>query len=43
MPLVGWFVRGGGAIPVYRRTDAGVDPTRNREMFAAVEQALAAR
>lgn len=41
MPLVGWFVRGAGAIPVYRRTDAGEDPTRNQEMFAAVEQALA--
>ena len=26
MPLVGWFVRGAGAIPVYRKTDAGVDP-----------------
>jgi 1-acyl-sn-glycerol-3-phosphate acyltransferase len=41
MPLVGWFVRGAGAIPVYRRMDAGVDPSRNAEMFAAVEQALA--
>jgi 1-acyl-sn-glycerol-3-phosphate acyltransferase len=41
MPLVGWFVRGAGAIPVYRRSDAGVDPSRNSEMFAAVEQALA--
>jgi 1-acyl-sn-glycerol-3-phosphate acyltransferase len=42
MPLVGWFVRGAGAIPVYRRTDAGVDTARNAEMFAAVERALAA-
>jgi 1-acyl-sn-glycerol-3-phosphate acyltransferase len=41
MPLVGWFVKGAGAIPVYRRTDAGVDASRNTEMFAAVEQALA--
>lgn len=41
MPLVGWFVRGAGAIPVYRRTDDGVDPSRNAEMFAAVERALA--
>jgi 1-acyl-sn-glycerol-3-phosphate acyltransferase len=40
MPLVGWFVRGAGAIPVYRRSDAGVDPSRNSEMFAAVERAL---
>lgn len=42
MPLVGWFVRGAGAIPVYRRMDAGVDSARNSEMFAAVEQALEA-
>jgi 1-acyl-sn-glycerol-3-phosphate acyltransferase len=42
MPLVGWFVRGAGAIPVYRRMDAGVDASRNTEMFAAVELALAA-
>ncbi len=41
MPLVGWFVRGAGAIPVYRRVDAGEDPARNAEMFAAVERALA--
>lgn len=40
MPFVGWFVRGSGAIPVYRRQDAGADITRNREMFAAVEDAL---
>ena len=39
-PLVGWLVRGSGAIPVYRRQD---DPTlsrRNVEMFAAVFSAL---
>lgn len=41
MPFVGWFVRGAGAIPVYRRMDAGEDASRNREMFAAVEAALA--
>ena len=29
-----------GAIPVYRRMDAGVDPTRNVETFSAVEAAL---
>ena len=32
---------GAGAIPVYRRTDEGVDPSRNREMFRAVDAALA--
>jgi 1-acyl-sn-glycerol-3-phosphate acyltransferase len=40
MPFVGWFVRGSGAIPVYRRQDVGADVSKNREMFAAVEQAL---
>jgi glycerol-3-phosphate O-acyltransferase/dihydroxyacetone phosphate acyltransferase len=42
MPLLGSIVRGSGAIPVYRRVDAGEDPSRNLEMFAAVEAALAA-
>jgi 1-acyl-sn-glycerol-3-phosphate acyltransferase len=39
---LGWFVRAAGAIPVFRRQD---DPSRmdaNREVFAAVEDALAA-
>jgi glycerol-3-phosphate O-acyltransferase/dihydroxyacetone phosphate acyltransferase len=40
MPVVGWLVRGAGAIPVYRRQDAGADTRKNREMFAAVEQAF---
>ncbi len=42
MPGVGWFVRGAGAIAVYRRADVGEDAVRNREMFAAVDAALAA-
>jgi glycerol-3-phosphate O-acyltransferase / dihydroxyacetone phosphate acyltransferase len=37
----GPIVAGAGAIPVYRRADAGVDPARNAEMFAAVDRALA--
>ena len=41
MPVIGWFVRGAGAIPVYRRADAGADMSKNAEMFAAVERALA--
>ena len=41
MPVVGWFVKGSGAIPVYRRSDAGADMSKNAEMFAAVERALA--
>ena len=36
------IVAGAGAIPVYRRSDAGVDPARNVEMFAAVDRALTA-
>jgi 1-acyl-sn-glycerol-3-phosphate acyltransferase len=41
MPVVGWFVRTLGSIPVYRRRDAGADTARNDEMFAAVRAALA--
>ena len=36
------LIRRSGSIPVYRRIDAGVDTSRNMEMFAAVEAALAA-
>jgi hypothetical protein len=36
----GPILRGAGAIPVYRRLDQGVDPSRNAETFAAVEDAL---
>ncbi|MDP6579253.1 MAG: 1-acyl-sn-glycerol-3-phosphate acyltransferase [Vicinamibacterales bacterium] len=35
------IVRRSGAIPVYRKIDPGVDTSRNVEMFAAVQQALA--
>ena len=35
------LIRASGAIPVYRRIDPGVDTSRNVEMFAAVEAALA--
>lgn len=35
------LVRRSGAVPVYRRIDPGVDPSRNVETFAAVEAALA--
>ena len=37
---VSLLVRRSGAIPVYRRIDAGVETTRNVEMFRAVEAAL---
>jgi 1-acyl-sn-glycerol-3-phosphate acyltransferase len=36
------LLAGAGAIPVYRRRDAGVDTSKNVETFAEVERALAA-
>jgi 1-acyl-sn-glycerol-3-phosphate acyltransferase len=36
-----FLIRWSGAIPVYRRQDAGADLSRNAEMFAAVSAALA--
>jgi glycerol-3-phosphate O-acyltransferase/dihydroxyacetone phosphate acyltransferase len=33
MPVIGWFVRTLGSIPVYRRQDGGFDPARNRQTF----------
>ena len=39
--LLSPFIRSSGSIPVYRRLDLGVDTSRNTEMFAAVDQALA--
>jgi 1-acyl-sn-glycerol-3-phosphate acyltransferase len=39
-PLVGWLVRGSGAIPVYRRSDDPTLTSRNQEMFAAAFAAL---
>jgi glycerol-3-phosphate O-acyltransferase/dihydroxyacetone phosphate acyltransferase len=40
MPVVGFFVRAFGSIPVYRRQDPGTDVSRNRETFAAARQLL---
>lgn len=39
--LVGWLVRGAGAIPVYRHRDDPGQTSRNTEMFSAVRDALA--
>jgi len=36
------FVKGSGAIPVYRKIDQGADVSKNVEAFAAVDAALAA-
>jgi 1-acyl-sn-glycerol-3-phosphate acyltransferase len=41
-PVVGWLVRGAGAIPVYRQQDNPAEMGRNTEMFRAVHSALAA-
>ena len=41
-PVVGWLVRGAGAIPVYRQQDDPTQMRRNLEMFRAVHTALAA-
>jgi 1-acyl-sn-glycerol-3-phosphate acyltransferase len=40
IPLIGWFVRQVGTIPVFRQKD-GADTSRNEETFRAVRQALA--
>ena len=42
MPVVSWFVRAFGSIPVERRVDPGADLSRNREMFARVREHLSA-
>jgi len=39
--LFGPLVRSSGAIPVFRKQDEGADVSRNAEMFAAVDAALA--
>jgi 1-acyl-sn-glycerol-3-phosphate acyltransferase len=41
IPVLGRLLGAAGAIPVYRRIDAGEDAARNREMFAATADALA--
>jgi len=40
-PLVGWLIRGGGSIPIYRRSDDPGQMSRNDETFRAVYDALA--
>ena len=42
MPVIGWFVRALGSIPVYRRQDGGFDPERNRETIERARAKLAA-
>jgi len=38
--LIGWLIRGAGAIPVYRHRDDPGSTSRNTEMFSAVRDAL---
>ena len=40
MPIVGFFVRAFGSIPVYRKQDPGTDVTRNRETFESARALL---
>jgi len=40
MPIVGFFTRAFGSIPVYRRQDPGTDVSRNRETFALARELL---
>ena len=40
-PFLGAIIKRSGAIPIYRKMDPGADTSRNVEMFAAVQQALA--
>ncbi|HEV3051507.1 MAG TPA: 1-acyl-sn-glycerol-3-phosphate acyltransferase [Longimicrobium sp.] len=40
-PLVGWLVRGAGAIPVYRRADDEAEVAKNEDTFRAVYAVLA--
>ncbi|HEY6066440.1 MAG TPA: lysophospholipid acyltransferase family protein [Thermoanaerobaculia bacterium] len=41
IPVVGFFVRAFGSIPVHRRQDPGSDVARNRETFARARDLLA--
>ncbi len=41
-PLVGWLVRGSGAIPVYRRADDEGEVAKNEDTFRAAYAVLAA-
>jgi len=42
MPVIGWFVRALGSIPVYRQQDEGFDRTNNRRTFERARAILAA-
>jgi 1-acyl-sn-glycerol-3-phosphate acyltransferase len=41
MPVIGWFVKAMGSIPVYRRQDGAFDPSKNRQTFERTRNILA--
>ena len=41
MPVIGWFVKAMGSIPVYRRQDGAFDPSKNRDTFERTRNILA--
>jgi glycerol-3-phosphate O-acyltransferase / dihydroxyacetone phosphate acyltransferase len=41
MPVIGWFVKALGSIPVYRRQDEGFDSRKNRQTFDRARAILA--
>src|SRR5688500_14736002 len=41
MPVISWFVKALGSIPVYRRQDGGFDPAKNRQTFERARAILA--
>ena len=40
MPIIGWLVRTVGALPLYRKVDAGEDVSKNEKTFEVSEQLL---
>jgi 1-acyl-sn-glycerol-3-phosphate acyltransferase len=40
MPVIGWFVKALGSIPVYRRQDGGFDRAKNRQTFGRARSIL---
>jgi glycerol-3-phosphate O-acyltransferase/dihydroxyacetone phosphate acyltransferase len=41
MPVISWFVKAMGSIPVYRRQDGAFEPTKNRQTFERSRKILA--
>src|SRR5215213_6559063 len=41
MPVIGWFVRVMGSIPVYRHQDGAFEPAKNRQTFERARKILA--